>query len=93
MTDPFDDFARTMRSRTKAQIVQEAAERLAHGRSFSEAEKAERALISAMANYPLKSGQMLLLGPKSVALLSTPGAYNGVLPDRHILDRREWSVV
>lgn len=61
-----------------------------------------RALIQQMAQYPLEPGQMLLLGPKSVAYLTgdavrapwcvdqrlAPGGK--LLPDKHVLNEREW---
>lgn len=59
-------------------------------RQYTEQEKAERALISVMRDYPLEPGQMLLLGPQSVRILSTPGAFAGKLPDKLILDKSEW---
>lgn len=44
-----------------------------------------------MADYPLQPGQMLLLGPESVRLLSTPGAFAGLLPDKMIIEKSVWS--
>ncbi len=61
--------------------------------TFTEREKQDRAVLSVMRDYPLKPGQMLLLGPRSVKILSTPGAFNGSLPDKLVLDRSEWAVV
>lgn len=52
---------------------------------------AERAVLSVMKDYPLKRGQMLLLGPRSVHILSTPNAFAGRLPDKFIYERSEWS--
>lgn len=62
-------------------------------RNYTEQEKRDRAVISVMKDYPLKPGQMLLLGPKSVKLLSTPGAFAGKLPDKLVLDRDQWNVL
>lgn len=62
-------------------------------RVYTEQEKRDRAVISVMKDYPLKPGQMLLLGPQSVRLLSTPGAFAGRLPDKLVLDRNEWAVL
>lgn len=39
---------------------------------------------------PLEPGQMLLLGPKSVAILSTEGAFKGVLSDCYYFNKLEW---
>lgn len=64
-----------------------------------------RALIQQMAQYPLRPGQMLLLGPRSVAYLTgdyvrapwaldqtlAPGGR--LLPDKHVLDEIEWKSV
>ena len=61
------------------------------GRQFTEQQQADRAVISVMKDMPLKPGQMLLLGPQSVRILSTPGAFAGRLPDKFILDREEWA--
>lgn len=85
MVDPFDDFQREMFRRT----VRAAAERVTRP-GLSEQDQRDRALISAMRDYPLKSGQMLLLGPQSVRILSTPGAFAGVLPDKLVLERDQW---
>ncbi len=60
---------------------------------LTEQQKADRAVISVMKDYPLQPGQMLLLGPRSVKILSTPGVFNGSLPDKLVLDRGEWAVV
>lgn len=64
-----------------------------YGRFYTEQEKRDRAVISVMKDYPLKPGQMLLLGPQSVKLLSTPGAFAGKLPDKLVLDRDQWNVL
>ena len=58
-------------------------------RQYTQQELAERALIVSMADYPLKPGQMLLLGPRSVAML-TKGGFAGKLPDKFVLEREEW---
>lgn len=89
MPDPFDDFAAEMNRRTQ-QVRQEETQRPPR---FTEQDQRDRAVISAMASIPLRKGQMLLLGPESVRLLSTPGAYAGVLPDKLILDKDQWGVV
>ncbi len=60
---------------------------------YTEAQAAERAVLSVMHDWPLKPGQMLVLGPASVKILSTRGAYDGALPDVLVLDRSAWSVV
>jgi hypothetical protein len=59
-------------------------------RPLTEQQKADRAVISVMKDMPLKRGQMLLLGPESVRILSTPGAFAGKLPDKFVLERDEW---
>lgn len=50
----------------------------------------ERALLSVMSDYPLKPGQMLLLGPKSVHILTSGMEWAGPLPDKHIYEKVEW---
>lgn len=57
---------------------------------FNEQQLSERALLSVLKDWPLKPGQMLLMGPKSVAKLSVVGAYDGHLPDTMVLERQEW---
>jgi hypothetical protein len=52
---------------------------------------ADRAVISVLKDWPLKPGQMLLFGPRTVKILSTRGAFKGVLPDMALLERSEWS--
>lgn len=60
-------------------------------RTYTEAEKRERALILAMRDWQLEPGQMLFLGPKSVAAL-TDGRYRPTrMTDCHIIDKAEWS--
>lgn len=59
---------------------------------FTEQQKRDRAVLSVMKDYPLQPGQMLLLGPESVRLLSTPGAFAGSLPDKQIYERSEWAL-
>ena len=63
----------------------------------------EVAVVMAMADYPLQPGQMLLLGPLSVAYLAgdhvkapwlmphvrPPGGNR--LPDKHIIEKKEWN--
>lgn len=48
------------------------------------------AVIAHMRDMPLKAGQMLVLGPKSVEILRT-GKFAGVLPDRFIYEREAWN--
>jgi hypothetical protein len=60
-------------------------------REFTPQEKAERALISVMADWPLKPGQMLFLGPKSVAALMDERGYDPrQLVDKFIIEKSEW---
>ncbi len=59
--------------------------------NYTEQQKADRAVISVMRDYPLEPGQMLLLGPRSVKILSTPGAFSGSLPDKLIIEKSEWN--
>lgn len=56
---------------------------------YTEEQKAERALIAAMASFELLPGQMLWLGPQSVQILSR-GGFAGKLPDKIIFERKEW---
>lgn len=60
-------------------------------RPLTEQEKRDRAVLSVMKDYPLERGQMLFLGPESVRLLSTPGAFAGSLPDKLIIEKSEWN--
>jgi len=61
-------------------------------REFTPQEKADRALISVMRDWPLKPGQMLFLGPKSVAALTSDEGYDPrKLVDKYVLDREEWA--
>lgn len=60
-------------------------------RELTEQDKRDRAVLSVMKDYPLKPGQMLLLGPKSVAMLSGQAEFNGSLPDKLVLERADWS--
>lgn len=53
----------------------------------------EAALYQAMADYPLKPGQALWLGPKSVKILAEPNGFKGRLPDKLVLERHEWQSV
>ena len=52
--------------------------------------KADAAVHEVMSSMPLGPGQMLLLGPKSVEILSTEGAFRGALPDMMVFERAEW---
>lgn len=51
----------------------------------------DAAVLSMMADYPLEPGQMLLLGPRSVAILTGGEEFRGKLPDKHVLERKEWA--
>lgn len=59
-------------------------------RELTEQDKRDRAVLSVMKDYPLQPGQMLLLGPKSVAMLSGQLEFDGNLPDKLILERDQW---
>lgn len=59
-------------------------------RNPARAEADDLAVIAHMRDMPLKEGQMLLLGPKSVEILRT-GKFAGVLPDRFVFDRENWN--
>lgn len=51
----------------------------------------EQAVYEAMAGYELQPGQALLLGPRSVAILSGRETHRGgALPDKLVLERRDW---
>lgn len=64
---------------------------------------ADRAVLVVMHEYPLEPGQMLLLGPLSVAYLGgdyarAPWLMPGVappggnrLPDKYVIERSEWA--
>lgn len=58
---------------------------------MSKLSPADRALLSAMADYPLKPGQMLLLGPKAVAVLTGVEQFKGRFVDKHVYEASEWS--
>lgn len=53
--------------------------------------KEDIALFEAMRDMPLKPGQMLLLGPRSVAMLTGKAKYQPPLPDKFVLERSEWA--
>lgn len=71
-------------------------------RRYETMTEAEKAMFIAMRNYRLQPGQMLLLGPLSVAFLTgdhvrAPWVLPGVsapggkmLPDLHVIERGEW---
>lgn len=59
-------------------------------RKPTQREADELAIIAHMRDMPLKDGQMLLLGPKSIEILRT-GKFAGMLPDRHTFEREEWT--
>lgn len=64
----------------------------------------ELPVMKALAEYPLKSGQMMLLGPLSIAylrgdVLKAPWLFDAkrypapggkLLPDKHIFEKQEW---
>lgn len=50
----------------------------------------DAAVLTHMAATPLKPGQMLWLGPKSVEILAS-GRFEGSLPDRMIIEKEEWN--
>ncbi len=50
----------------------------------------ELAVIAHMRDMPLKPGQMMILGPKSVEILRS-GKFAGVLPDRFVYDKDQWN--
>lgn len=54
-----------------------------------------RALIEMMRDgelFPLKPGQMLLLGPRSIAILVGRVEFKGgKLPDKFIIEKGEWN--
>jgi len=53
---------------------------------------ADKAVLSVMKDWDLKPGQMLLLGPRSVKMLGTRGAYDPrKLTDLMVLDKSEWA--
>lgn len=61
-------------------------------RNYTPGQQAERALISVMADWPLEPGQMLLIGPRSVRVLTSRGAYDpSKLIDTLVLEREEWN--
>lgn len=76
-------------AKSKLDIVNDALHR-AGNPGLNEQQLRDRAVVSAMASIPLKKGQMLLLGPKSVAMLTGTMAYEGSLPDKLILERGQW---
>lgn len=50
----------------------------------------DKALYTVMADMILKPGEMLLLGPKSVEILTTEGMFKGSLPDKYVFQKQEW---
>ncbi len=74
----------------------EDARRQAEGREqarTSDTELVDKTVLRYMASVPLKPGQMLLLGPKGVETLTTPGN-GGFLNhpgDVYIVDKKVWS--
>lgn len=79
----------------REQMERQRRERIKRGnRPLTEQEKADRAILSVMKDWPLEPGQMLLLGPKScAALLNTMTYHPSQLTDKYILDKSEWGVV
>lgn len=68
----------------------------AHGRrtgqrTYTPEQQLERALISAMKDWPLEPGQMLLVGPQSVARMTGQVEFDGRWPGLYILDKSEWA--
>lgn len=51
----------------------------------------DRAVISAMQDMKLRPGQMLLLGPVSVAMLSGEREFRPPLPDKFTFEKEEWN--
>lgn len=49
----------------------------------------DKALYSVMAEYTLKPGQALFLGPKSVAALTGEVEFTGRLPDKFMMQKRD----
>lgn len=60
-------------------------------RDLTEEQKAEMAVLSVLKDWPLEPGQMLFMGPISVAKLSKVGAYDGRLPDTMVIPKEEWN--
>lgn len=52
---------------------------------------ADKLIVRMMHDYPLEPGQMLLLGPRSVAVLTGDGEFKGRLPDKYIYSKEEWT--
>ncbi len=64
--------------------------------------ESDKAVLQVLHDYPLEPGQMLLLGPLSVAYVSgdhvrAPWLMPGVaapggrrLPDKHVIEKTEW---
>ncbi len=83
--DEFESFQAEMARRAyEAQVEIQAEPRAAPDDDM---------LMTMMSKIKLQRGQMLIVGPKSVAILLTPGSSRIKLPDTYILDKPEWSVV
>lgn len=87
--DEFTRFQLEMAKRSAEAATRQADDKRRDARG-NEQERRDVAVISAMRDMPLKRGQMLLLGPKSVAVLSGMAVYEGKFPDKHMLERDEW---
>lgn len=79
----FDDFAAAMRD--KQEQMQAEGPRV-----DADDELAERTVLRYMAKYPLKSGQMLLVGPEAVRTLSMPGG-GPVAVGVYVLEWEHWA--
>lgn len=78
-----------LRKRKQREQAQQRARR-----PLTEQEKKDRAILSVMKDWPLKPGQMLLLGPKSVAALTNRdlNAFDpAAMTDKYVLDKSEWA--
>lgn len=52
----------------------------------------ERAIIAAMAGYPLQPDELLWLGPEAVKILAEPNGFKGKLPGKLVLKKSELDV-
>lgn len=77
---------------SREEMLRQRRERL-RNEPLTEQQKRDRAVLSVMKDWPLKPGQMLLLGPKSVAALTDGQFEPGRMTDKYILDRSDWAVV
>lgn len=51
----------------------------------------DKAVVTSMAEFPLKKGQMLLLGPQSIAVLTGKQMFTGKLVDKVVIEKPEWN--